>query len=72
MNGELAPDPLNPSRALVVGNRHQGGMNSAFYDGHAKWFATTQVSASRDLTGFTSTGPNNLCNNPAFFPHTGE
>jgi prepilin-type processing-associated H-X9-DG protein len=36
-----------------MANWHQGGMNSAFFDGHAKWLRPATIWQSADLTGCT-------------------
>jgi prepilin-type N-terminal cleavage/methylation domain-containing protein/prepilin-type processing-associated H-X9-DG protein len=50
-DGDMAPDPLRPGSMLRYANRHQGGMNCAFFDGHAKWLKPDAIWQSRDLTG---------------------
>lgn len=52
-DGDMSPDPINPTKYPLgyVGTRHQGGVNSAFYDGHAKWLRPETIANSRDLTG---------------------
>ena len=50
-DGDMSPDPLNPARMVKIASRHQGGMNAAFYDGHAKWLTPGAIWQSRDLTG---------------------
>ena len=50
-DGDMAPDPLRPGSMLKYANRHQGGMNCAFFDGHAKWLKPDAIWQSRDLTG---------------------
>jgi len=52
-DGDMAVDPINPTKYPLgyVGTRHQGGVNSAFYDGHAKWLRPETIRDSRDLTG---------------------
>ncbi len=52
-DGDMAPDPSRPGSMLKFANRHQGGMNCAFFDGHAKWLKPTMIWTSRDLTGCT-------------------
>ena len=47
----LAPVPGYPVGMVKMANRHQGGMNSAFFDGHAKWLRPTAIWQSPDLTG---------------------
>lgn len=49
--GDLGTDPGNPSRLVKAGNRHGGGLNCSFFDGHAKWYAPDDITASKDLTG---------------------
>src|SRR5205085_1173929 len=38
-DGDMSPDPANPAKHPMakIANWHAGGMNSAYYDGHAKW-----------------------------------
>ena len=50
-DGDMAPDPLRPGSMLKFANRHQGGMNCTFFDGHAKWTKPEAIWKSRDLTG---------------------
>ena len=52
-DGDMAPDPLRPGSMLKYANRHQGGMNCTFFDGHAKWLRPDTIWQSRDLTGCT-------------------
>lgn len=54
-DGDMAADPANPTKYPLgyIGVRHQGGVNSAFYDGHAKWLKPGTIAGSRDLTGCT-------------------
>ena len=62
--GCLDPQPGYPTGMVKMASWHQGGMNSAFFDGHAKWLRPTDIWASPDLTGCTliheypSTQPN--------------
>jgi prepilin-type processing-associated H-X9-DG protein len=49
--GCLSPQPGYPVGMVKMANRHQGGMNSAFFDGHAKWLRPETIWASADLTG---------------------
>jgi prepilin-type N-terminal cleavage/methylation domain-containing protein/prepilin-type processing-associated H-X9-DG protein len=62
--GCLDPQPGYPTGMVKMANWHQGGMNSAFFDGHAKWLRPADIWASPDLTGCTliheypSTQPN--------------
>ena len=52
-DGDMGPDPANPTKYPLgfIGIRHQGGVNSAFYDGHAKWLRPETIVNSRDLSG---------------------
>jgi prepilin-type N-terminal cleavage/methylation domain-containing protein/prepilin-type processing-associated H-X9-DG protein len=50
-DGDMVRDPLRPGSMLKYANRHQGGMNCAFFDGHAKWLKPDTIWGSRDLTG---------------------
>jgi prepilin-type N-terminal cleavage/methylation domain-containing protein/prepilin-type processing-associated H-X9-DG protein len=52
-DGDMAPDPIRPQQMLKFASRHQGGMNCAFFDGHAKWLTPGTIWQSRDLTGCT-------------------
>lgn len=45
------PQPGYPTGMVKMANWHQGGMNSAFFDGHAKWLRPTTIWASADLSG---------------------
>ena len=49
--GCLDPQPGYPVGMVKMANWHQGGMNSAFYDGHAKWLQPTTIWQSANLTG---------------------
>jgi prepilin-type processing-associated H-X9-DG protein len=40
-----------PGAMVKMANLHQGGMNCAFYDGHAKWTTPATIWASADMTG---------------------
>jgi prepilin-type N-terminal cleavage/methylation domain-containing protein/prepilin-type processing-associated H-X9-DG protein len=40
-------------RMSLAGDRHQGGLNASFFDGHAKWLKGQVIGASRVLTGCT-------------------
>ena len=42
-----------PVGMVKMANRHQGGMNNAFFDGHAKWMRPATIWQSADLTGCT-------------------
>jgi prepilin-type processing-associated H-X9-DG protein len=49
----LDPQPGYPAGMVKMANRHQGGMNSTFFDGHAKWLRPETIWQSQDLTGCT-------------------
>lgn len=51
MDGDMLPQQTNPMEMNVPANRHNGGMNSAFFDGHAKWTTPGQIWASSDFSG---------------------
>ena len=51
--GCLDPQPGYPVGMVKMANWHQGGMNSAFFDGHAKWLRPVTIWQSADLTGCT-------------------
>jgi prepilin-type N-terminal cleavage/methylation domain-containing protein/prepilin-type processing-associated H-X9-DG protein len=51
--GCLDPQPGYPLGMVKMANWHQGGMNNAFYDGHAKWLRPETIWQSPDLTGCT-------------------
>ena len=51
--GCLDPQPGYPLGMVKMANWHQGGMNNAFFDGHAKWLRPTTIWQSADLTGCT-------------------
>lgn len=40
-------------KMALAGNRHDGGLNCTFFDGHAKWLAASTIDSSKDLTGCT-------------------
>ena len=53
-NGDFDPDygsGGDPTRMYKAGNRHNGRVNCAFFDGHAKSFAPATIQNSKDLTG---------------------
>ena len=50
-DGDMAPDPLRPGSMLKYANRHQGGMNCTFFDGHAKWLKPDAIWGSWYLSG---------------------
>ena len=49
-NGDFAYDPT-AHRMQLVGDRHGGGVNCSFFDGHAKWYRPSTLINSKDLTG---------------------
>jgi prepilin-type N-terminal cleavage/methylation domain-containing protein/prepilin-type processing-associated H-X9-DG protein len=49
----LDPQPGYPVGMVKMANWHMGGMNNAFFDGHAKWLQPTTIWQSADLTGCT-------------------
>jgi len=51
MDGDALPSQANPAVINNVASWHQGGMNNAFFDGHAKWENPGSFWASADLTG---------------------
>ena len=51
MDGDMLPQQANSSEMNTPANRHFGGMNCAFFDGHAKWLTPTSIWASADLSG---------------------
>ena len=53
LDGDMSPDPRNLTKYPLgmISTRHNGGANSTFYDGHAKWLRPDAIGASRDLTG---------------------
>ena len=50
-DGDMAPEPTAPGRMRKYANRHQGLMNCAFFDGHARALRPAQIWQSADLTG---------------------
>ena len=40
-------------KMALAGNRHDGGLNCTFFDGHAKWLSAAVINRSKDLTGCT-------------------
>lgn len=38
-------------RMHLAGNRHQGGLNASFFDGHAKYLKPRTITESKNLTG---------------------
>jgi prepilin-type N-terminal cleavage/methylation domain-containing protein/prepilin-type processing-associated H-X9-DG protein len=49
-NGDFNYDAVR-GRMSIAGNRHQGGINCVFFDGHAKLLRPQTILQSRDLTG---------------------
>jgi len=49
-NGDFAYDAAS-GRSALAANRHHGGMNCTFFDGHARWFRPETIDASKWLTG---------------------
>ena len=49
----LDPRAGYPVGMVKMANRHANGLNSAFFDGHAKWLQPTTIWQSADLTGCT-------------------
>jgi len=52
-DGDMAPEPTQPTRMMKYANRHQGFMNCAFFDGHARALKPETIWKSADLTGCT-------------------
>jgi prepilin-type N-terminal cleavage/methylation domain-containing protein/prepilin-type processing-associated H-X9-DG protein len=51
MDGDMLPQQNYPDEMNTPANRHHGGMNSTFFDGHAKWTTPGQIWSSLDLSG---------------------
>lgn len=51
-NGDIDYSPT-AHRMNLAGDRHRGGINCTFFDGHAKRLTATTIRASKDLTGCT-------------------
>lgn len=51
MDGDMLPQQLYPNEMNSPANRHHGGMNNAFFDGHAKWAAPGLLWTSADYSG---------------------
>jgi prepilin-type N-terminal cleavage/methylation domain-containing protein/prepilin-type processing-associated H-X9-DG protein len=51
MDGDMLPQQTNPNEMNTPANRHNGGMNSAFFDGHAKWTTPGKIWTSADFSG---------------------
>ncbi len=49
-NGDFNIDQATGKMSLA-GNRHAGGLNCTFFDGHAKWLSAAEIDRSKDLTG---------------------
>jgi prepilin-type N-terminal cleavage/methylation domain-containing protein/prepilin-type processing-associated H-X9-DG protein len=49
--GNMGPDPVDPKKMYVTSNRHNGGINCAFFDGHAKLVFPNAITRSKDLSG---------------------
>ncbi len=49
-NGDFNYDPVRDRMALAA-NRHTGGINSTFLDGHSRWMKPQAIVASRTLSG---------------------
>ena len=49
-NGDFNYDSKIDRMALAA-NRHSGGLNSSFLDGHSKWLKPTAINRSKTLTG---------------------
>lgn len=51
MDGDMLPKNGSPTEMNTPANRHQGGMNCAFFDGHAKWTTPSAIWKSADMNG---------------------
>lgn len=51
MDGDMLPQQEEIMEMNSIASRHHGGMNSAFYDGHAKWITPGLIWASADYSG---------------------
>ena len=51
--GDFNTDPAQPEQMMVASDRHRGGINCVFFDGHAKRYTPALIRASKDLTGCT-------------------
>lgn len=49
-NGDFDYD-AGTARMALAANRHTGGINSTFLDGHSKWYTPQVIDASANLTG---------------------
>ena len=47
----MLPQQAIPTEMNSIANLHLNGMNSAFFDGHAKWVTPTMIWNSADLSG---------------------
>ncbi len=52
-DGDMSPDSRNPTvyQMAKFASRHQGGMECAFYDGHAKWIKPEVLAGNSLLNG---------------------
>ena len=48
--GDFSYDAATGRMALAA-NRHVGGLNASFFDGHAKWLKPQTIDASKTLSG---------------------
>ncbi len=51
-NGDFNVAPAT-GRMALAGNRHDGGIDCTFLDGHAKWLSAEIINNSKNLTGCT-------------------
>jgi len=51
MDGDMLPQKANAMQMNSPASRHSGGMNGAFFDGHAKRITPGQLWTSADLSG---------------------
>ena len=51
MDGDMLPQQLEINEMNTPASRHHGGMNSTFFDGHAKWTTPGAIWTSADLSG---------------------
>jgi prepilin-type N-terminal cleavage/methylation domain-containing protein/prepilin-type processing-associated H-X9-DG protein len=51
MDGDMLPQQTEPNEMNTPANRHSNGMNSTFFDGHAKWLTPGAIWTSADLSG---------------------
>ena len=62
-NGDFRYDAAT-DKMTTLANRHSGGLNCVFFDGHAKWYRPQTIIASKTLTGCTLIHSNPLISNP--------